>query len=370
MKKALILGIVLLLPILLMETDEVTEGIDALLETVDLSDWDAWFLAQDGEWISLPSDYLREVAAAEATETAGPTLTGIGVQLMPSVRSAAAKVAILMGLSVIGAIVQGLSDASQIGETARIAFRICAAGTVLALSFAEVRSALSAIDTVGRTGELILPALTGFLTMSGMEHTALLLSTTQSMLSEIILRLIGICIAPLAVLGGVLFALDAGEGRLASIGRIMHRAAKWVLGTACSLFLIVTAIRSVTAGSADGLLLKTTKFAAGSIPSVGSLLSESVDTAFQCLCFVKNALGVTGCAVIVSIALKPVLSVTMTRSALRVSALLSEPLSGKPYAELLRAMGDMLHLLMLSELAVIAAALMMIAPVFGIGRFI
>ena len=133
------------------------------------------------------------------------------------------------------------------------------------------------------------------------------------------------------------------------------------------LFLLITAVRAVTAGSADGLLLRTTKLAAGGIPAVGSLLSESVETAFQCLRFVRNALGLTGCMVLLSAVGKPILSTVLSRCSLRVSAALTEPLAGKPFVDLLRGMGDTLHVLMLCELAAVSAALFVIAPVFGAG---
>jgi hypothetical protein len=369
-RKTLLFGIVLLLSVTFAESDEIREGIDALLETIELSDWDAWFLQKDGEWTALPSEYLRAITSSDAFAKDGLTLGAICAYLSPLLKSSAAKVVLLMGLATIYAIANGLSDESQIGETTRTVLRIGVSGVILVLCFSEVRRTISAIETIGRTGELLLPVITGFLTLSGMENTGLLLSATHSLLSEIVLRLLETCIVPCAVAGGVLSMLDAGEGRLASVGRLLHRAAKWILGAACSLYMLVTAFRSVAAGSADGLLLKTTKFAAGSIPAIGSLLSESVDTAFQCLGFVRNALGITGCVMVVSIAAKPALSAFMTRSALRVSAHLSEPLSGKPFAELLRASGDMLHLLLLSELAAIAMTLMMIAPVFGIGKYV
>ena len=115
------------------------------------------------------------------------------------------------------------------------------------------------------------------------------------------------------------------------------------------------------------MLMKTTKIAAGSIPAVGSLLAESVDTVYQCMRFVKNALGLTGCIALLSVAINPVLSIFAARSGFRAAALLSEPLSGKPYAELLRSMGDTLHILMLSELASFAAALLLLSPVLGTG---
>ena len=370
MKKLLIFGLILLLPAMLSDREETKEGIDALLETVDLSEWDDWFRKEDGEWMALPSEYLCELCTTDQALSSDLTFDMLKDRLLPPFRSAAVKIALLLGIALIVALAQSLSETSAIGESARIALRICVSGTVLVLTFSEVRAALSAIGTVEKTGELLLPPVIGFLTVSGMENTTLLLNATHSLLAETASRILKLFVIPLAVTGGVFSVLDTGTGRFAPVGKLLHRTAKWTLGIVCSLFLIVTAVRSVAAGSADGLLLKTTRFAAGSIPSVGSLLSESVDAAFQCLFLVKNALGITGCVLVVSVALKPVLSTWMTQSALRASALASEGLAGKPYAELLRAAGDMLHVMMLAELAAIAMTLMMIAPVFAIGKYI
>ena len=370
MRRLLILGLILLLPAMLPDQEETREGIEALLETVDLSEWDDWFRKENGEWTSLPSEYVYELCMTEHTFASGLTLDMLKARLLPSARTAAVKIMMLLGLAMIGTLAQSLSEAQSVGETTRIAFRICVSCTVIGLVFTEIRSALTAINTVSQTGELLLPPIIGFLTIAGMENTALLLSATRSLIADTALRLITACVIPLATVGGVLSIVDMGTERIAPIGKLLHRAAKWILGSICSLFLIVTAVRSVTAGSADGLLMRTTRFAAGSIPSVGSLLSESVDIAFQCLFLVKNALGITGCILVVSVALKPVISVWMTRNALRVSALFSESLTGKPYAELLRAAGDLLHILILSELAAIGMTLMMIAPVFGIGSYV
>ena len=357
----------LLLLVLFAEADEAQDGIDALLDRIDLSAWDAWFTEQAID-APLPSDYLRTLTDAEPKAAEGFTLESLSDRLLPALRTLSGKTALFLGFAVLGAAARALSDASSVGETAQAAFRLTACGAVLLAAFAAVSEALSAIRTVSHTAELVLPALVGFLALSGMENTALFMSASHAALCDTVLRIIEVAVAPCALIGGVLSALDAGaEGRLAGIGRLLFRAAKWALGTVCSLFLIVTAIRAVAAGGADGLLLKTTKFAAASIPSIGALLSESVDTAFLCLRVVRRALGLTGCVTVLWIAAKPVLNTVLTRCAFRAAALLSEPLAGRAYADLLRGMGDMLHILFLSELAAIASALLLIAPAFGTG---
>ncbi len=363
--------ILLLTPALLAETEEIRDGIDELLGTIDLSSWDSWFLENGAGAGELPSDYLRRITAMQAdTKTKLPVET-IQKHLFSSLRDAALKIFLLLGTAVFGASFRGLSDLTSVGETAQAAFRIVVSGAVLLMSFLEVRTAVKTISIVDRTAELLLPPLTAFLMLCGMENTAALLPVTRTFLTDAVMKVINAAVVPLAILGGVFLVLDfAGSGKLASVGKLLHRAARCLLGSVCSLYVMITALRSVAAGSADGLLIKTTKFAAGSFPSIGSLLSESVDVAFQCMRFVKNALGLTGCAVMLFVAAKPVLSIASTRIALRVSTLLSEPLAGKPYSDLLRGMSETVGILMLSELAVIASVLLMIAPVFGIGRFL
>ncbi|MBR0507582.1 MAG: hypothetical protein IJJ86_03140 [Clostridia bacterium] len=372
MKRVFLIAVLSLVPFLLFtDSQEVDDGIDALVGTIDLSGWDAWIEREGLDVGFLPSEFLREIAGMRFRDESKALSDKIGAILLPGLKSALVKMTVFLGFAVLTAAIGGLSETSQTSGTAKIAFRFIAAGTVMVLSASELRTASGTVSGIAKTAELLLPAILGFLMLGGMEHTAALLSVSGELLSGSVLKIIGSCVVPLAAVGGILLALDAGgTGRLASIGKVLHRAAKWILGTVCSLFLVFTAVRGVAAGSADGLLLKTTKLMAGSIPSIGGLLSESVDAAFQCLQLVKNALGLTGSVLILVVAAKPVLSVFWTRCALRVSSLLSEPLSGKPYAELLRGMGETLHLLLLSELGAAASALLMIAQVFGIGRFV
>ena len=366
MKRAAIALLILFLPLLLFaESDETQDAVDALVGTIDLSEWDAWF-RDNGAGDVLPSEILKQLVGMQASDA--DDMAGILRKLTPSIKPMLAKTALLMGLAAFGAAIGGITDPRAIGETAGAAFRICVSVTVLALSLTEIRGALDAVRTVERTGEVLLPAIVGYLTFSGFTNSASLVPASYALLSDVVLRVLEGCVAPAAIIGGVLIVLDAnGTGRLNAIGKLLQRAAKWVLGTACSVYLMITAVRSAVARNTDGLLLKTTKLAAGSIPAIGSLLSESVDSAYQCLHFVKNALGLTGCIALLSVIWKPVISVFLTRSSLRAAALLSEPLSGKPYAELLRGMGDTLHVLMLSELAAIAMALMTFAPMLGTG---
>lgn len=370
MKRLLVIAVLALAPVLLFSgSQETDDAIEALAGTIDLSEWDRWFEAEGYDADFTPSRYLDAIIRMQEPDPSHGIGSRLKDLLLPGLKSAAVMLTVLIGLAVCSAAIGGLSDASAMAEPAKITLRVVTACAVLVTAASGIRTASGAVRLIFRTTELTLPAIVGFLALGGMEHTAALLTASRELLSGTVLYLLETCVVPLAAVGGVLYALDAcGTGRLASIGRLLHRAAKWILGTTCSLFLLFTAIRGAAAGGADGLLLKTTKLMAGSVPAVGGVLSESVDAAFRCLQFVKNALGLTGTVLILLIAAKPVLSVFWTRCALRAASMLADPLSGKPYADLLRGMGDTLHLLLLAELAAVAMSLLVIAPVLGAGR--
>ena len=128
-------------------------------------------------------------------------------------------------------------------------------------------------------------------------------------------------------------------------------------------------MRGAAAASADGFLLRTVRFAAGSLPILGGIAAESAEAAYQCLMLAKNAVGLSGVVLIVLLGAKPVLSAFLTRCALRGARALSEPLAGRSYAELLHALSDVMQVLMLSELAAYGMLALSVSPVLGIGRF-
>lgn len=361
--------LLLLLPLcVLFESTDAQDGAEALLGTVDLSEWDAWFSEELPEVPFRPSDFVASIARLEDPVSEQGLIEHTVSFVLPSLKTAVGKLVLFLAIGIMAATLNGMTSADSAAETAKAAFRIAAACIALTAVFSELRGVYRMLQTVRSASEWLLAPLLAFLTLGGMEHTAGLLGTSFALLSSAIVRVLEGIVVPLGCIGGVLITLDAcASGRLASVGRLILRAAYWLLGILCTGFGLLSAIRGAAAAGADGLLLRTAKLAAGSLPTVGGVVSDSVDTAYQCLLFVKNALGVGGAVLVLLICAKPILSAFCTRCSLRAASMLSEPLSGKPYADLLRALSDMMQVLMLSELAASAMALMTLAPVLLVG---
>ena len=366
----LTLGILLLPLCLLASGDEASDGADAILDALDLREWDAWFRQEAPEIGFCPSDFAQGIAEAEPGGDGAALLSGLLSAIGPYRKSAIGKCALYLGVAVLGAALRGLHPVSQTQETANIAFRAATAAVVLLSVSSEMRSAYRVLETANDASEILLPALLGFLTIGGMTNTSAAVSASFSLYASFVLRTLKTAVVPLCCIGGIFAALDTSESaRLASIGRLLIRAGKWILGAAASLFGVWNIVRGAAAASADGFVLRTVKFAAGSLPIVGGAAAESAEAVYQCLMLAKNAVGLTGIAVVVLLGMKPVASVFLTRCALRGARALSEPLAGRGYAELLHALSDVMQVLMLSELAAYGMLALSVTPLLGVGRF-
>ena len=360
-------AVLFLLPFcLFQESDDVKEGADALLGTVDLAEWDEWFQKEAPDIPFCPSEFVQGIVNMEETDDTQTIIDRVGRLLLPTAKTGCAKLILFTGIGILAGLLSGVSSDASVFEAATHAFRIAASCTVLTAAATEIQGAYGMLHTVSVLAERALPVLIGFLTLCGMEHSASAMLPLFTILSAWMIRVIETMVIPLGCIGGVLISFDTcANGRLASLGRLFLRAARTVLGVIGLGYGLFGTFRAAAAVNADGLMIRTAKLAAGSLPAVGGIVSESVETAYRCMLFVRNALGL-GCAAMLLLACaRPVLNVFVLRCAARASSALSEPISGKAYAELLHGISDLLHILMLSELAAAAMALTAISPVLG-----
>ena len=371
MKRYIAQALLLLLPFcMLFEAEEAQDGIEALLGTADLSQWDTWFSKEVPDVPFKPSDFVREIAGMQDSFDSEDFFDRAVSYALPSLKTASGKLILFLGLGVLSAVLYGIHASDATARTADTAFRFVVSCLALTAIAFEIQTVYRLLDCIRTLSEWLLPVLLGFLTLTGMEHTAGALSPAFVLLSDGVIRLLRDVAAPLCCIGGVLLTFDAcASGRLASVGKLLLRGAKWLLTLIVGGYGLFSALRGAAAAGADGLILRTAKYAAGSVPIVGGVVSDSVETVFQCVLFVKSMLGIGGAVVILLICAKPILTVFLTRCALRIASAVTEPLSGKPYADLLRGLGDMLHILLLIEATAAAMALVAISPVFLVGGF-
>ena len=176
---------------------------------------------------------------------------------------------------------------------------------------------------------------------------------------------------PLALAAGVTAILNHLSPRM-KIGRLsalFKTGASWTLGVGFTVFISVTALQSLGAAAADGVSLRTAKYAVDHfVPVVGGMFADTMDTLVGASLLIKNALGLTGLLLLFSTAAVPMLQTLAAAMLYRAGAALLEPLSDVRSGACLQDFSDILLLLFVIQLSVGAMFLLLVAQMLVVGN--
>lgn len=369
-RKMLVLLLLFLVPIRVWADDagQIEQDLTEILRQLDLSEWDAWFSEQGGTDAFVPSKYLKASVLGENDSTWEWEIGQKWQELLRApLQKSLRSFLWYLGFGVVAVCVNGLRVGNGLDDSVEYVSATLAGCLSLTVAVPLVMDAKKMMETVAMGYEVVFPILLGCLTLFGMNRSGMALEPLSLTLVGGVIGCIKTVVFPLALVGGVLAALNGlGGGRNAEFSKLCYRAAKWVLGIVSSLYLALTAFKSSVAVQADGVLLKTTKIAAGSLPFVGGLVSDSVDTVYRCLLLVRSALGVTGILVLALAVLQPLLALFLQRCALKLAAACLRPIGPVGYADTLHSIGDMLGIVVLCVMAVLVMGAMTVGMVMGI----
>lgn len=371
MNRKLLMGLLLLLvPLAAWEDNEtVQDGLGQILTEIDLSEWDAWFRAENGDSSFVPSEFLTSAVLEGNTALGEEEWTDTWKRMaMEGARTAVWHFVLYLGVGVFSAIAGGLRQGALDDTIEQMTTTIggCIAMGMFLPLLEEARKMMQAAQ---EGFSVLFPVLMGILLLFGMQNGAAVMEPVSAVLSGAVLNCMRGIVFPLCVAGGIFAAWNGiGGGRTDGYGRLFLKAAKWVIGVVSSLYLTATAIKSSVAIHTDTLLLKTTKLATGSLPFVGGLVSDSVDTAYRCILLVKNAVGVTGILLLVFVILRPILHLVLERFALKLASALCTPFCGNGYPRVLEQIGNALGIVTASVIAVLVMGIGTVGLLMGVGQ--
>ena len=350
MRRVVLTALLVLLPVTLLAAEETerTDDLRLILNELDLSEWDRWFVESAPDTEFVPSEFLTTVML-EGTVPNEPSdwMVGLRNAVRAEFLLIARKGILYLGFGVLTAFIGGVLPLEN-SDTAEIAVRVLGGCMVLGLCSPALQETVALLERIRDGAQVLLPALLGFFSLFDFSASGPVLTSQIAFLSDVAIR-IGIdWVIPLALLGGMVQALDCFHGqRIGSISRLCLRIGRWLLRIASSVYLTVTAIRGTVAVHADSVFFRTAKLATGSLPFVGGLVSGSVDTLFECVRLTRSMLGLTGVLVLGGTVLKPMIRLLLEQLMLKGCAALMLPLGAQSYAELLLRLSDMFGLILL-----------------------
>lgn len=228
-------------------------------------------------------------------------------------------------------------------------------GAALVILLNEVISVINlTVLTAGRLKELmqaIFPVLLTLMTALGGATGAGLIKPLMVAAASFIVSFISAFIIPCFV-ASVVLAVAGNLSETVKLNRMslfFKRLAEWSLGLVFGVFMTTLTAKGIVGRTADGVAVNAAKFAlSGYVPILGSYVSDGFDVVMAGCILIKNAVGITGLLLMLSVVLLPVVKLAVFTLALKFASAATEPLGDSKMSDLLAAVSKSTGLLVSS----------------------
>ena len=359
-----LLALLLFLP-LIGRADSIENGLGQAMEMVDVP------ALEEASGQTGIGDLLLRLARGEMVWDVAGSARALGDLALGEMRASLGRLLGLIGPSLLCALAGGLKSRGRVAEMAENACFLALAAVLAA----DLRTYLTEADrTVGRMAGLmqtLFPMLLTLLAAVGATSGAALFKPAVSAASGTMTALVRGVSMQLTLGVAMVTLLDhlSPRMRLSRLAALLRSAASWTLGAAFTVFIGVTAMQGLTAAAADGIGIRAAKYAVDNlVPVVGGMFADTMDTLVGCAMLIKNALGVTGLFLLLSVAGLPLIRALCAVLTYRLCAALLQPVVSERVSGMIYAFSEVLMLLFIIELSVGAMFILLVAQMLAVGN--
>lgn len=201
----------------------------------------------------------------------------------------------------------------------------------------------------------IFPVLLLLMTSAGASISVKAYQPLVLLLSNIISNVFVNILLPIVVVIFVLCLVGniSPQSKLKNLTDFFSSVFKWVIGIVFTIYMAFLSIQGITASSADGISIKTAKYAIKNyIPLLGGYISDGLEVARVGSVIIKNAIGFSGILFILFTILSPIILIGVLQLALKLIAGFVEPIGDSRACAILTSVSKSLSLLVTVVLGV------------------
>lgn len=199
------------------------------------------------------------------------------------------------------------------------------------------------MDTMSKTMELLLPLMIPLLiSMGGISSGGLLDPIILSSVTGFNFFMKHI-VLPMVFMSAVFVMINSitEKDYVKKLSSFIRKAAVFITGLMITVFSGITAVQGIAAKSADGILMNTAKFSIDNfVPIVGGFAADSLDMVISCIGLIKNAVGIAGIIIIISLLTVPVIKLISICIIYKITAIAAEPIASSNISDSLNELGD------------------------------
>lgn len=302
--------------------------------TPELDELERWAQGQGQSW-SVDESLSLDQGLRDILDTGTDQVLGI---LRTALKSGALVLVIVLFCSLAQGAAQqegGVQAPGMVGTLAVCAVAVADVHALMGLGRETIRA-------MADFGTLLLPALAAAAAAGGAPAGGIARQMATVIFSNLLTQLISKLLIPLTYAFVAASAVHAAVGN-DGLKRLAKTIKGLVTGTLTAVMLAFTGYLSLSgaiAGTADVVSVKTAKFAiSGAVPVVGGVLSDAAESVIASAGLLRNAVGIFGALVILSLCLVPFLRMGIHYLVYKLTAALAATIWEGRLNELIDAIG-------------------------------
>lgn len=260
-------------------------------------------------------------------------------------------ISIIIAVALLGSMIQGLKPVNN-GKSISNIIHFVTYGVivvlVLSITVKMVTLTTNTMQSMKSQMDAIFPLLLTLLTAVGGTTSTSVYQPAMAMLSGLIMNLFTYVLLPIFIFSVVFSVVSnlSNNVKLDKFTSFFNSTYKWLIGLIFTVFTAFLSIQGITAGSIDGISIRTARYAIRSyIPILGSYISDGLGLILVSSNLIKNAVGATGLFLLLATILSPLIQLILFMLALKLIAGILEPLGNKQIANFVSSLSKSLVLL-------------------------
>ena len=272
--------------------------------------------------------------------------------LFSQIGEAIKSIGVILVIVVISSILKSISDDLENKSVSKITHYVTylLIVTIIMKNFSDIIVMIrTSIENLVGFSNSLVPLLITLMITTGNIASAGMLQPIILFIITFIGNFINTILIPVALIAVTLNVISNISDRVQidKLGSFINKTVIWVLGIVLTVFVGVSSLEGSITNGVDGLTVKTTKAAVSNfIPIVGKILGDAVETVMSCSNILKNAVGIVGVIVILSICVIPIIKLATLMGVYYLGSALCQPIADKKIIDLLSQIGGTFKLLL------------------------
>ena len=272
--------------------------------------------------------------------------------LFSQVGEAIKSIGIILVIVVISSILKSISDDLENKSIAQISHYVTyiLIVTIIMKNFSDIIVMIrTSIENLVGFSNSLIPLLITLMLTTGNIASASMLQPIILFIITFIGNFINTILIPASLVAVALNVISniSDKVQIDKLGTFINKTVIWILGIVLTIFVGVASLEGSITNGVDGLTVKTTKAAVSNfIPIVGKILGDAVETVMSCSNILKNAVGIVGVIIILSICIMPIIKLAALMGVYYLGSALCQPIADKKIVDLLGQIGGTFKLLL------------------------